>query len=347
MTSSTTTITPVDVGLDRDFKSKVAQGLKEAAEKYGVELSTVGDLSDYHYMGIKSPRFGNRPLAGNSSRIYESNLRQLWRYCAMRGDYSSMLMLLKKPPAHCPSMSVCTKFLNPGQPLLDIHGEPILDVFETPITADGKWNAPKIIKIIKAAIHDLHVANGYEDGGYEEACQACLDMPDQIRHRGCKHHSGKPRLYSRQGDPSRNINFVNTVKNMGKLANEVGYEEKGCSQFMPKDLRSLRNRLVLCSSSLLDLQMYVIVICSTKLGYRHDEFHKCHSNHFENKNFEITDHRIDALSVKVFGKSDNSWISLKLHSDHEYTDLCPVRPLLVYMHLLGIKGGFLFPSEAE
>jgi hypothetical protein len=30
-----------------------------------------------------------------------------------------------------------------------------------------------------------------------------------------------------------------------------------------------------------------------------------------------------------------------------YPEFCPVGPLLVYAHLIGIKGGYLFPSAAE
>ena len=135
---------------------------------------------------------------------------------------------------------------------------------------------------------------------------------------------------------------------MDKLAAKAGYKEKGSSQLLPSDLRLLRSRL-LSTCSMVDLQMWVVIIVATKLGLRHDEYHELHSDHFLPGFFEIpdSDDRIDALAVKVFGKSDASWISLKLHADHIYPELCPVRALLVYMHLSGMKGGYLFPTIAE
>jgi hypothetical protein len=290
-------------------------------------------------------------MDASTSGNYESHLRQFWRYAAMLGDYESMLMLLKKPPLHCPSMSVRTiesflrfKRLHPNEPLLDIVDNPILDVFNTPMTADGSWNAPKNVDIYRAAVHDIHIANGHTVA-YEEACSDCRAVPEATRHQGCEHHLGHPRLY-RCGDPTRHIEFTNTMMEMDNLAKAAGYKEKGSSQLLPSDLRLLRSYL-LSTQDILDLQMWVINIVATKVGMRHDEFHGLNAEHFLPQYFEITDDRIDALAITVNGKADNEWVPLKLHADHVYPDLCPVRPLLVYIHLLGIKGGYLFPTASE
>jgi hypothetical protein len=184
------------------YKSKVAEGIKDAASKCKLTLDSVDvDLSDHEFLGKHSTRFGNRPMDASTSGNYESHLRQFWRYAAMLGDYESMLMLLKKPPLHCPSMSVRTiesflrfKRLHPNEPLLDIVDNPILDVFNTPMTADGSWNAPKNVDIYRAAVHDIHIANGHTVA-YEEACSDCRAVPEATRHQGCEHHLGHPRLY--------------------------------------------------------------------------------------------------------------------------------------------------------
>ena len=339
--------------LETKYKSSVGSGVTTAATKYKVTLSTEGvDLSDHEYMGGKSIRFGNRPLAENSLIKYELLFRQYWRYAAMTGAYSSMLMLLKKPPAHCPSMDVNSlesfvrfKCLELNKPLLDLCGQPILDIHKTAMTSEGSWKAPKNMDHFRAAINDLHAANGHTAADYSDACEQCLALPDICRHLGCQNHTAKPQLY-RLGNPTRHSVFTNTVKNMVRLAESAGYEEKGCSQLLPYDLRMLRANL-LSTNSIIDLQMFVIAICATKLAYRHDEFHKLSSDLFLPEYFEIDDNRIDALAIKVKGKCDKTWIPFKLHADHMHTDLCPLRPLLVYMHILGIKGGFLFPTEEE
>ena len=340
------------------YKERINAGLVRAAEKSHVALRVLPgidgvDLSTYEYLGSKSTRFANRPVDEITSKNYEGVLRQFWKYAAITGDYDSMLLLLKKPPAHCPAMNVLTvesflrfKRLDKGEPMLDINDEPILDVLGNPMTAEGSWNNPENRGTYRAAINDVHVANSHT-AEYEESCPECNAVAQVVRHQGCEHHLGSPRLY-RHGNPTQNIVFTNTVKEMQNLASAAGYKAKGSSQLLPSDFRLLRSHL-LSTRNPVDLQMWVIAIVATKLGLRHDEFHKMTSMEFLPEYFEIpaSDERIDALAVKVFGKSDSNWVPLKLHADHVYPDLCPVRPLLVYMHLLGMKGGFIFPSAEE
>jgi len=90
--------------------------------------------------------------------------------------------------------------------------------------------------------------------------------------------------------------------------------------------------------------MWAIIMLATKQGLRHDEFHEIEMKHFLPRLFEVpeSEDRIIALAMKVFGKSDESWVNMKIHADDVYPDLCPVRPLLIYMHLIGIKGGISF-----
>ena len=58
--------------------------------------------------------------------------------------------------------------------------------------------------------------------------------------------------------------------------------------------------------------------------------------------------RVYGLCVEVSGKSDEDkkyqrW----LWADDNCPDLCPVRHLLIYVYLAGIKGGYLFPRSQE
>jgi hypothetical protein len=63
--------------------------------------------------------------------------------------------------------------------------------------------------------------------------------------------------------------------------------------------------------------------------------------------FSILPHKINCLALKVQGKKDPHPITMLLYADDQYPDLCPVRALMVYCFLIGIKNGYLFPSAEE
>ena len=289
--------------LGQPWLTKVGLGMNEVAERCHLKIPEESNVADFEFLGKDSTRFRNRPLAGDkTTKNYEVHLRQFWRFAAFKGDYESMLMLLKKPPAHCPSMSVNTleeymrfKRLEPDEPLLDEHGTPVLDVFGTPITCEGGWIAPKNIKIFRAAIFDLHIANNQTSEEYEEQCEDCRALPDDQRLDGCEHHPHNPSRY-RRGNPTRHQTFRNTVITMDQVAVEKGYQETGSSQLLPSDLRLLRGRL-LSTNSIVDLRDWVIDILATKQALRHDEFHDIHENHFLPELFEITDDRFQVHAM--------------------------------------------------
>jgi hypothetical protein len=89
------------------------------------------------------------------------------------------------------------------------------------------------------------------------------------------------------------------------------------------------------------------MIIAIRLFLRHDESHCIRFEHFLAEFFVNTNNRVESLALQVKGKCDEIWRKLKLYADHVYPELCPVRPLLVYTHLIGIKGGFLFPKASE
>jgi hypothetical protein len=104
---------------------------------------------------------------------------------------------------------------------------------------------------------------------------------------------------------------------------------------------------LLCTKNIVDLQTWVIIISSaTILFLRHDEFHDIKMEQLK-AFFQILEDRVNSLALAVFGKSDSRWLMRRLVADHMYPEFCLVRPLLVYSHLIGIKGGYLFPSAAE
>lgn len=336
------------------YLQKVKRGITAAATKWGVNLDPKleAQLSSGKYKceGKKSTRFGNRPIEENTKSNYENSFRQLWRFCVVKGDYESLLTLLSPRPQNTPSVNVKSldEFLRfkrqtAGIDLLTFDGGAICkDVFENLMTVSGSWKAPKNVLNLSGGVHALHVACNHT-AEYQEPCEDCRALPQGNRHKGCLHHNDRPLLY-RKGDPTSHIIYLNSKKQL--LKDDIAYEEKGSIQLLPSDLRLLGRRL-LSTKSIVDLQTWVIIIVATLLFLRHDEFHDIELKQFLPNLFEIFEDRVSALALKVFGKSDKRWLQRKLIADKKFPEFCPVSPLLIYTHLIRIKGGFLFPDVNE
>jgi hypothetical protein len=337
--------------VDPRFLNCIDTQLREAAEKLKLQIpDSATRFRRYDYRGINSKRFGNQPIAPSTIDTYEFKFRQVWNFFAIKGDYESMLLLLPKPPEHCPSMNANSleeffKFKRQptGTPLTNIHGDVVVDIFGNQILCDGGWKTPNMSSF-KAGISDLHKVHG-QNGQYEEPCQACLALAPEKQHTGCEHHSGNCRIY-RRGNPADSIIFTNTNRQQTIWARDDGYVEHGCSQMLPSDVRQLRNYF-LSQRTIVDLQYWCCIILSILLALRHDEFHLINDASFLPNLFAITEEGIDCLVLKVRGKADKVPVTFRLHSDNDNPDFCPIRPLLVYMHLIGYKGGNLFPSADE
>lgn len=334
--------------IPKGFKDKYKPGIQEAAKKWNVKLTKEDLDADYKYEGEVSTRFGNRNIGKNTKGNYETDFKQLWKFCLFTGDYESMLMLLSPSPKNAPSMKVETveSFLrfkrnDTGMPLKDTPDRNMLkDIFKNDIHCEGTWKAPKNTDIYCAAIVNLHIEND-QIGAYEEACEDCRKKPLNKRHNGCEEHSGYPVL-KRHGDPTKHKDFINCKS---KAKSDPAYVEKGSSQLLVSDIRLIiRHQL---PRGIIGLQTVCIILMAICLFLRHDEFHDIKLEEFLPDLFEIKDGNISALAIKVYGKADKKWVYLKLWADDEWTDIDPVRYLLIYLKLTGIKSGYLFPSAKE
>jgi hypothetical protein len=54
---------------------------------------------------------------------------------------------------------------------------------------------------------------------------------------------------------------------------------------------------------------------------------------------------VKQLCFFVKGKTDNVGVHLLVHADNEIPQLCPIRALMMYLHVSGIRSGFLFPHD--
>jgi hypothetical protein len=257
-------------------------------------------------------------------------------------------MLLSPSSKNAPSMKVETieSFLrfkrnDAGTPLKDTADRiTIKDVFEKGIYCEGTWKAPKNTDIYCAAIVNLHIEND-QIGAYEEACEDCRKKRSGTRHKGCDEHEGCP-ILKRHGDPTKHKDFINCKS---KAKDDPAYVEKGSSQLLVSDIRLIiRHQL---PRGVIGLQTVCIVLMAIRLFLRHDEFHDIKLEEFLPDLFEIKDGNVSALAIEVYGKADKRWVSLKLWANDEWPDIDPVRYLLIYLKLTGIKSGYLFPSAKE
>jgi hypothetical protein len=110
---------------------KVEAGIKKAASEWGVNLP---QGAKYSFIA-KSPRTGNRSIKEATKSTYDNHYKQLWNFCAIIGDYESLLLLVSPVFGLVPAMKVESleafvryKRKSPEFALFDTNGAPILDI---------------------------------------------------------------------------------------------------------------------------------------------------------------------------------------------------------------------------
>ena len=302
-----------------------------------------------------TPLYGGNLAAGRAYSLstlltYETHYRGLIKFFKLIGDYHSLLMLRDHRPFNCPSMNVVSlilylrwKFYPPTKALTSLANSPILDVTANPIMCTGDWNAPEKRKQFSAAINCVHLLCG-QTCPYQEMCPECRALPENNRHKGCNTHKGNPRLL-RAGYPQLHDSFITACDQIKR--DRLSYVPKPCGQLLPSQMRQIRDHL-LSANSIVGLQTMTIIMVSTCLFLRFDEVNGMLMEHFLPELFVYDDAGyICALCLKVCGKTDATWVTLMLWTDDVNPEFCPVRLLLIYLHVSGIKSGVLFPTEEE
>jgi hypothetical protein len=185
---------------------------------------------------ITKSKLGNRFLTGNSRKAYNKHFDGFNHFLAMKGDHSSMLMLLEKPPTNfCPSVWVkmlemylrwkrgksLKEILKDGgerTPLQDNDGIDQLDVFGDPIYIAGGWNTKGNCDQLMSALQVVHSARG-QRGPYSDPCVDCLRLKaaareanpvGNVRSEPCQFHDA-PVIW-RKGNPVNSDEIVNAKK---------------------------------------------------------------------------------------------------------------------------------------
>ncbi len=188
----------------------------------------------------------------------EVDLRMLWNFFAIIGDYDSMLLLFPYPPQNCPSMNLkhiiayyLHKFLCPGEPVttsIDETGDQIRDVFGTPMYAMGGTQDPKSLEKLKYAVIHLHGKKSkFGDINYAPPCPACsvnfqswksLPVADRpIKALPCISCAEQDRCnYVPSGNPFKSDELKHLCKHVKNLASMRGYTIKHATGSFPKTL---------------------------------------------------------------------------------------------------------------
>lgn len=86
------------------------------------------------------------------------------------------------------------------------------------------------------------------------------------------------------------------------------------------------------------------MLVSIHLFLRHDEFSNIKVNDIQRDLSIFKDDIIEALAIRVCGKTDKIWRTLILWRKDDVPEFCPIRHVLSYVHLAGIENGYLFPN---
>jgi hypothetical protein len=345
-------VRPKFIQLSAALQTAVDKGIEAAAVEHKLVLRA---KKPFLFCTNKWCYVGGPAIKDNTWISYLQFYSMLWRFLAAIGDWDSMLVLLLPKPisGRVPAMKVESiiaflrwKKMEPGIPLsLDDQSEPLTHaVTKAEIPCAGTWNCNDRMKNYASAIRWVHCTHGYDElEDFRDACPDCVaaHKSDPNSH-GCEDHHGSGRRIKRVGQPTHCSKFVNARKSLV----DPDYEAKGSCPVSPWQVRKLGE--VLLHQGLVGLMFWVIVLIGINLYLRADcEVLAIALNSFISTAFIIQPNgRIDALCVKIRGKTDKKYHYFYLWADHECPDICPVRHLLVYLHLLvttyGFVTGFLF-----
>jgi hypothetical protein len=301
------------------------------------------------------PMTGSRPLVENSKEAYEKHARGLEFFFNLIGAYDSLLILLKNPPfPFCPSMSpsdikLYIQFKRLPKDTLLVHdGSAVKDVFGKEVMCQGSWNDPKNVEQLISAIGAIHQSRN-QRGPYEEPCGDCLKLEEQgLGHQGCRFHYGRPAIWSR-GNPKHSEILEYCVKQTAKEG--ATYQPDGDSPLTPWELLDIRTNLI-SSNELWDFELWLLILISCKMSLREDEVSELQDFHPENiqsLNYDLfvvsETGNVEGITLNIKGKTDKVIKTLTCWRDDVIPTLCPVRHLLVFLHMLNWQSGYFFPSH--
>lgn len=338
-----------------NWKAKVKKYIikDEYKEKTEEGLSTVLNRLELSLTDDKQARTGGRHIVKNTTNQYNMHYRGLEAFCAMVGDYDSLLMLNEYAPSeYCPSMNPVTiatylryKTAKPEQDgtvrkLYEFGTNALVnDVLGNAVLCDGGWKCKSSINQFLGAIGAIHEARG-QKGPFTDHCTACIAaFQSDNSSRGCRWHIDKIRLW-RTGSPRSSSIIQNAYKEAEDTCK--AHVIRGAYQLIPSELIKMRTAL-LATNKMDDLQLWCIILISICLFLRHDEYFDMELSHIRWDLSIFKDGIPLAITIAVCGKTDRVVKNLILWRKDDVPEYCPIRVLLSYVYLCKIEGKYIFP----
>ncbi|SPQ96452.1 unnamed protein product (mitochondrion) [Plasmodiophora brassicae] len=276
-------------------------------------------------------------------------------FCALIGDYKSLILLGDCIPKYAPSMLARTivRYLDwktgeEGSALLDVNGASVVDVDGNAVVCDGQWKNPGTLVQFLAAVSNAHKAAGMDGVAYAEPCDQCVDLYETRGSvRGCRHHAGRPVL-----NQCGNVRFSQDVMDAYARLSKVvlrGYVPHGDSMVSPKELMDLRN-VLMGTGRIKDIRLWTMILFSVRLFLRSDETVKCRVGDFVEQLTVVDEGVVKQLAVTIKGKRDTNPVVLLIHRDDDVPEFCLLRHLLAWVSLSRTgpnRSVYLFPHAKK
>jgi hypothetical protein len=298
-----------------------------------------------------------RSAQAGTKEEYHQIWNQVRSFSVLREDWQSACILTRhmcptnplpvRPSTICEYMRF--KYQKPGTivceygtqtPILVRHGSGDEDV--EVLEATGDWHSPMVINKFRASLKYLHRLYNHLREGYSPSCDFCVAINQENNVAGfwgaCPQHAGRPCLLE-TGSPVNSIQFTDECKFASIQL--IEHIPVGALCLLPGDIRDLRRALL--GADLQGYQVYVMILLGIKLFLRSSELLNLRMEQFEKKLYIVNDEEVRAIALYVKGKSDRQKKYLYIWADEYCPEFCPLRHLLVYLALTGIRTGLLFP----
>ena len=338
-----------------------------------------------------------------TKRAYVEKWKEMARFFYMIGCYQSAMLVDReicptKPLPFRPesyALYISYRMSKPGIKMYHPSTlKPVKDVLGKHVKTVGGWNSPTTCYKVRSAVLFLHEV-AYPStcsGTYVQACPECQhlnnvtcadlradkeqdegsdDAEAQYQNISCKFgyykscpkHANSPPLRSK-GNVLNHPVARNTYVAWLRIK-QNSHVVKGCGQLYPKELRALRQFLLLKGDAE-SYQMWVMVLLGVRLFLRCEELTRLDVDMFVNSYYPkgkeesgnkipvggenaltrcqvVHPDSIQALACEIMGKTDKRPHRLCLFTDEEHSDFDELTHLLWYMKIFNIRGGYLFP----
>jgi hypothetical protein len=340
---------------------------KEFASRCVTQLEKLGTAKATEPAHI----FGDRVLNVKTKRTYISKIRKFVEFLLFRSHGAfdkSLLLFYEFTPrgiitcqAKAASYFLLAMYTPPGRFVKDVNGKEVVVTPSAKFAAGsngkldgwGKWKDPGACVGFQSALGAVHVMSHGRSGPYTEKCELCAAVYPTTK-TGCAHHPTTPRPI-RMGDVIKSTQFINTISHIQK---DNQWKPTGATHLLPSEVRKIGQYCV-HSNDPCKFMVFVLFLVAINLFLRKFEFSSLTGASFiTSKHFMTGEDVVEALHLQVDGKqarcrsrgvSERFSVkrSLFLWSKNDCPDLDPVRMLLAFLHIIGWKGGVLFPSFKE